>query len=47
MFFFQFRSKIKVNLVAKIMQYTHSCVIFHVKPKKVTISRDFNMIFNS
>ena len=31
--------------MAKIMQYSYSCVTFHVKPPKITISDDFNMIF--
>ena len=33
----------KVNLVAKILS-AHLCVIFHVKHKKVTISRGFNSV---
>ena len=33
--FFQFLSTIKVNLVAKIIQSTYFCVIFHVKRKKL------------
>ena len=33
--------------MAKIMEYAYSCVTFHVKPPKITISHDFNMIFNS
>ena len=45
--FFQLLSTIKVNLVAKIMQSAYLCVIFHVKHKKITISRGFNLIFNS
>ena len=33
----------KVNLGAKILS-AHLCVIFHVKRKKVTISRGFNSV---
>ena len=44
---FQLFSTIKVNLVAKIMQSAHLCVIFHVKHKKITISRGFNLLSNS
>ena len=33
----------KVNLVAKILS-AYLCVIFHVKYKKVTISRGFNSV---
>ena len=33
----------KVNLVAKILS-AHLCVIFHIKRKKVTISRGFNSV---
>ena len=33
--FFQLLSKIKVNLVAKIMQSAYLCVIFNVKHKKL------------
>ena len=33
--FFQLLSIIKVNLVAKMMQSAHFCVIFHVKHKKL------------
>ena len=36
-------STMKVNLVAKILS-AHLCVIFHVKHKKVTISRGFNSV---
>ena len=39
--------KNKVNLVAKIIQRAYLCVIFHVKQKKNTISRGFNLISNS
>ena len=42
--FFELFSTIKVNLVAKIMQSTYLCVIFHVKHKTITISRGFNLI---
>ena len=42
--FFQFLSTIKVNRVAKIMQSAYLCIIFHVKHKKITISRGFNLI---
>ena len=45
--FFQLLSTIKVNFVAKIMQSAYLCVIFHAKHKKITISRDFNLISNS
>ena len=41
--FFQLLSTIKVNLVAKIMQSAYLCVIFHVKHKKITISRGFKV----
>ena len=34
--FFQLLSTTKVNLVAKMMQSAHFCVIFHVKHKKFT-----------
>ena len=34
--FSQLLSTIKVNLVAKIMQSVYSCVIFHVKHKKLS-----------
>ena len=33
----------KGNLEAKIMQSAYLCVIFHVKHKKNTISRGFNL----
>ena len=39
--FFQLLSTTKVNLVAKIMQSAYLCVIFHLKPKKITMSRGF------
>ena len=39
--FFQLLSTTKVNLVAKIMQSAYLCVIFHVKHKKITMSRGF------
>ena len=45
--FFQLLSTIKVNLVAKVVQSAYLCVIFHVKLKKITISRGFSLIFNS
>ena len=45
--FFQLPSTIKVNLAAEIMQSAYLCVIFHVKHKKITISRGFNLISNS
>ena len=45
--FFQLLSIIKVNLVAKIMQSAYICIIFHVKHKKIIISRGFNLISNS
>ena len=45
--FFQLLSTIKVNLVAKIIQSAYLCDIFHVKHKKITISRSFNLISNS
>ena len=32
---FQLLLKIKVNIVAKIMQSAYLCVIFHVKHKKL------------
>ena len=38
---------IKVNLVAKIMQSAYLRDIFHVKHKKITTSRGFNLISNS
>ena len=47
MFFIQFRTTIKVNLEAKIMQSAYLCVIFHVKHKKLPVSRGFNLISNS
>ena len=34
-FFFNFFQQQKLNLVAKIMQSTYLCVIFHVKLKKL------------
>ena len=37
----------KVNPVAKIMQSAYLCVIFHVKHKKNSVSRGFNLISNS
>ena len=37
--FFQLLSTIKVNLVAKMMQSAHLCVMFHVKHKKYHFSR--------
>ena len=40
-------STIKVNLVAKIMQSAYLFAIFHLKHKKITISRGFNLISNS
>ena len=43
--FFQLLSTIKVNLVAKLLQSAYLCVIFHVKHKKNTISRGFNLTF--
>ena len=43
--FFQLLSTIKANLVAKIMQSSYLCVIFHVK-LKITISRGFSPISN-
>ena len=45
--FFQLPSTIKVNLAAEIMQSAYLCVVFHVKHKKITISRGFNLISNS
>ena len=39
-----FKLLYKVNLVAKIMQSAYLCVTFHVKHKKITISRDFDLI---
>ena len=45
--FFQLPSTIKVNLAAEIMQSAYLCVIFHVKHKKITISRGFNLVSNS
>ena len=45
--FCQLRSTIKVNLEAKIMQSAYLCVTFHVKHKKNTISRGFNLSSNS
>ena len=45
--FFQLLSIIKVNIVAKIMQSAYLSVIFHVKHKKNTISRCFNLNSNS
>ena len=44
---FQLLLIIKVNLVAKIMQSAYVCSIFHVKHKKIIISRGFNLISNS
>ena len=46
--FSQLFSTIKVNLVAKIMESAYLCVSFHVKHKKNTTSRGFNLIsYNS
>ena len=45
--FFQLLSTIQVNLVAKNMQSAYSCVICHVKHKKIAISRVFTLISNS
>ena len=42
--FFQLFSTMKVNLVAKIMRSAYLCVIFHVKHKKITIFRGFNLV---
>jgi len=42
--FFQLFTTIKVNIVAKITQSAYLCVIFHVKQKKITISRCFTLI---
>ena len=41
--FFQIPSTTKVNLEAIIMQSAYLRVIFHVKQKKITISRGFNL----
>ena len=41
--FFQIPLTTKVNLEAKIMQSAYLRVIFHVKQKKITISRGFNL----
>ena len=45
--FFQLFSTITVTQVAKIIQSAYLCAIFHLKHKKITISRDFNLISNS
>ena len=45
--FFKLISTIKVNVVAKMMQSVYLCFKFHVKHKKITISRGFNLISNS
>ena len=45
--FFQLLSTIKANLVAKIMRSAYLFVIYHVKHKKITISRGLNLISNS
>ena len=45
--FFQLFLTIKVKLVNKMMQRAYLCVIFHVKHKKITIYRDFNLISDS
>ena len=37
----------QVNLVANTMHSAYSCVIFHVKHKKITTSRVFNLMSNS
>ena len=37
----------KSETVVKIMQSAYLCVILHVKGKKITISRGFNVISNS
>ena len=45
--FLQLLSTIKVNILAKIMQSAYLCVVFHVKHKKITISRGFDLNSNS
>ena len=47
MYVFQLFSTIKVRLVDEMMQSAFLCVIFHVKHKKITIYRGFNLISNS
>ena len=42
--FFQLLSTIKVNLVAKTMQKSYLCVLFHVKYKKIIISHGVNLV---
>ena len=44
--FFQLLSRIKVNLVAKIMHSAYLSLIFLCKAQKVTISCGFNLISN-
>ena len=45
--FFELLSTIKENLVAKIMQSAYLCVIYHVKHKRITISRGLNLVSSS
>ena len=45
--FSQLLSTIKVKIVDKMMQNSYLCVILYVRHKKNTISRGYNLIFNS
>ena len=45
--FCQLLSTIKVKIVDKMMQNSYLCVILYVRHKKNTISRSYNLIFNS
>ena len=45
--FSQLLSTIKVKIVDKMMQNSYLCVILYVRHKKNTISRSYNLIFNS
>ena len=45
--FSQLLSTIKVKIVDKMMQNSYLCVILYVRHKKNTISRRYNLIFNS